>query len=70
MAGIISAGDLYGNQAGRFVGVKQQTSAIAASGSVGVMEKANPNTNASFSWLAFVGVLVLIRVLEMSAKSI
>lgn len=70
MAGIISAGDLYGNQASRFVGVKQQTTAISASGSVGNTKASNPNTNASFSWLAFVGVLVLIRVLEMSAKSI
>jgi len=70
MSGIINASDLYGSASKRFVGVKDQTTAIKASGSVGNMDAGSPNTNASFSWAVFAGVLVLIRVLEMSAKQI
>jgi len=59
---IVSGADLYGSEAERLVGTKTQSTSVAASGSVGNVMKAD--TNASFSWLAFILILIFIRVLE------
>ena len=61
---LVTAADMYGSGGKRIVGVRSETTGINASGSVGNEELNSPNTNASFSWLIFVLVLVFIRVLE------
>jgi len=65
----ITAADLYGSEGVNLVGTKTQTSAISASGSLNNMQD-DKGDSSSFSWMVFVGLLVLIRVLEEFTPSI
>lgn len=63
MSPIMTRADMYGKAAKQVLGVNDNPSAQAASGSIGdVMD----TTNQSFSWLALVAILVLIRLFEGS----
>lgn len=63
----MNAGDIYGGDTTAILGVKETLSASDNSGSIGTLGNF---TNSSFSWLAFVLMLVFIRLLEMSAKTV
>lgn len=67
---LVNASDLYGGDgARRLTGTRPETGAVAASGSVGNTASNSPNTNSSFSWVAFVFILLFIRVLEEFAPT-
>lgn len=63
----MDAGDIYGDATPQILGLKEKLSASDNSGSIGTLGNM---TNSSVSWLAFVLMLVFIRLLEISAKTI
>lgn len=64
IASIATGVDIYGNEASKFVGIKaNKTTAGAVSGTIGSAADTN-GVNSAFSWVAFVLLLVFIRVLE------
>lgn len=64
MTAIATGVDIYGSDAAKFVGVKaNKTTAAAASGTIGSAADTN-GVNSAFSWVAFILLLVFIRILE------
>jgi hypothetical protein len=64
---LMTAADVYGSASQGIVGVKDSPSASAASGTIG---NVTGKSNSSFSWVAFVLLLVLIRVFNEVIPSV
>ena len=68
-ASLATAVDIYGSEAPNFVGMQaNKSTAAAASGTIG-SDADTGNGSAAFSWVGFMLVLVLIRVLEEFAPT-